>query len=278
MRRTSRPHLVALPFLTLVGAALSMAPSGTALAAEARLRLATTTSTENSGLLSHLLPPFEQKCRCKVDVIAVGTGKALKLGERGDVDVVLVHARTLEDQFVAQGWGVDRKDVMYNDFVIVGPKGDPAQVKAATSAKEAFRKIALARSPFISRGDGSGTHVKELELWGLEGVKPAGAWYLEAGRGMGAVLTMAAEKGAYTLADRGTYVSHKMHAGLEVLFQGDPALFNPYGVIAVNPKTHPSANNALATRFIDFLTGPEGRSLISGFRINGEQLFFVHSP
>ncbi len=243
-------------------------------AAEKRLRLATTTSTENSGLLKVLLPPFEAQCRCKVDVISVGTGKALKLGELGDVDVVLVHARALEDRFVAEGHGVDRRDVMYNDFVVVGPAIDPAKVRGSGDAAEAFRRIAGARATFVSRGDKSGTHEKELEVWRRAGISPERPWYLEAGQGMSEVIAMAAERRAYTLTDRGTYLAHPRNREVPIQLQGDPTLFNPYGVIAVNPAKHPSVDHALALRFIEFLTGPEGRRLITGFKINGEQLFF----
>lgn len=269
VRRLRVPLAVALA--ALAGAALP----GHARPEARRLRLATTTSTENSGLLGVLLPPFEQRCGCKVDVIAVGTGKALKLGELGDVDVVLVHARKLEDRFVAEGWGVGRRDVMHNDFVLVGPAGDPAAVKTASDAAEAFRRVARARSTFVSRGDRSGTHEKELEIWARAAVAHDRAWYLEAGQGMSEVLTMAAERGAYTLSDRGTYLAHPRHAELPVLFQGDPSLFNPYGVIAVNPEKHPQVDHARALQFIEFLTGEEGRAIISGFRVGGEQLFFA---
>jgi tungstate transport system substrate-binding protein len=257
-------------------AALAVAATGPAAgAAEARLRLATTTSTENSGLLGHLLPRFEKSCGCKVDVIAVGTGKALKLGERGDVDVVLVHARRLEDKFVAEGFGVDRRDVMYNDFVVLGPAADPAGVKGAGDAAQALARIAKAGAPFVSRGDQSGTHEKEQELWRLAGGVPQAKWYLEAGQGMSEVISMALERSAYTLADRATFQAHPGRAGLAVLSQGDPALFNPYGVIAVNPERHPAVAAALARRFMDFLTGPEGRRAIVDFQVAGQQLFFL---
>ena len=243
--------------------------------AEERLRMSTTTSTENSGLLSVLLPPFEKKYGCKVDVIAVGTGKALKLGEAGDVDVVFVHARTLEDKFVASGFGVNRRDVMYNDYVVVGPPDDPAGVGKTQTAPEAFRAISSKGSPFISRGDESGTHVKEKEIWASAGIVPKGAWYIEAGQGMGEVLTMAAQKRGYALADRGTYIAFRKKTDLVVLRQGDSNLWNPYGIIAVNPVKFPHAKYDLALKLIDFVTGPEGRSLISGFKADGEQLFFV---
>ena len=183
--------------------------------AEERLRMSTTTSTENSGLLSVLLPPFEKKYDCKVDVVAVGTGKSLKLGEAGDVDVVFVHARSLEDKFMANGYGADRRDVMYNDFVLLGPKDDPAGAGKAKSAPDAYRAIAAKASPFISRGDESGTHVKEKEIWAAAGIVPAGAWYVEAGQGMGEVITMATQKRGYTLSDRGTYIAFRKKTDLD---------------------------------------------------------------
>ena len=244
--------------------------------AEERLRMSTTTSTENSGLLAVLLPPFEKKHGCKVDVVAVGTGKALKLGEAGDVDVVFVHARTLEDKFVASGFGVNRRDVMYNDFVVVGPPDDPAGIRKTQGAPEAFRAISSKESPFISRGDESGTHQKEKEIWASAGIVPRGAWYVEAGQGMGEVLTMATQKRGYTLSDRGTYIAFRKKTDLAVLRQGDRNLWNPYGIIAVNPKKHAHVKYDLAARLIDFVTGPEGRSLIAGFKVDGEPLFFVH--
>ncbi len=243
--------------------------------AEERLRMSTTTSTENSGLLAVLLPPFEKKFGCKVDVVAVGTGKALKLGEAGDVDVVFVHARTLEDKFVANGFGVNRRDVMYNDFVVVGPPDDPAGVGKTLSAPETFRAISSKGSPFISRGDESGTHQKEKEIWASAGIVPKGAWYVEAGQGMGEVLTMATQKRGYTLSDRGTYIAFRKKTDLVVVRQGDNTLWNPYGIIAVNPKKHAHVKYDLAMKLVDFVTGPEGRSLIAGYKVDGEQLFFV---
>ena len=244
--------------------------------AEERLRMSTTTSTENSGLLSVLLPPFEKECGCKVDVVAVGTGKALKLGEAGDVDVVFVHARSLEDKFVANGYGVDRRDVMYNDFILLGPPDDPAGAGKADSAPGAFRAIAAKGTPFISRGDESGTHQKEKEIWASAGIGPRGAWYVEAGQGMGEVLTMATEKRGYTLSDRGTYIAFRKKTDLVVLRQGDKNLWNPHGIIAVNPKKYFHGKFGLTMKFIEFVTGPEGQSLIAGFKIDGEPLFFVY--
>ena len=238
------------------------------------LKLATTTSTENSGLLNFIIPPFEKANNVKVNVIAVGTGKALKLGENGDVDVVLVHARPAEDKFVAAGFGVNRKDVMYNDYLIVGPASDPAKIKGEKSVTEAFKKMNEAKAVFVSRADQSGTHMKELEIWKLAGVDPAKANRLEAGQGMGQVLQMAAEKKAYTLTDRGTYASMKDKLDLQPIVEGDKLLFNPYGVIAVNPEKHKSVNSAMANKFIDFLVSPEGQKLIGDFKVQGLTLFF----
>jgi tungstate transport system substrate-binding protein len=254
-----------MAFTTLITAVAS---------AETRLRMSTTTSTENSGLLKVLLPPFEKANNCKVDVISVGTGKALKLGENGDVDVVLVHSRPAEDKFVADGFGVDRRDVMYNDYVLVGPKDDPAKVKEAKTAIEAFKRIAEAKAEFISRGDDSGTDKQEKALWKEAGIKPDGAWYVQAGQGMGAVLQMAFDKKGYTLSDRGTFGAYGGKIDLVILLEGDKALFNPYGVIAVNPKKHPTVNYELTKKFIDYLTGPDGQKTISEFQVNGKQLFF----
>ncbi|HEX9191646.1 MAG TPA: substrate-binding domain-containing protein, partial [Candidatus Deferrimicrobiaceae bacterium] len=245
-------------------------------AAQERLRMSTTTSTENSGLLAVLLPPFEKANGCKVDVISVGTGKALKIGETGDVDVVLVHARDLEDRFVAAGFGVDRRDVMYNDFVVLGPPDDPARVKTAKSAADAYRAIAAKESPFVSRGDESGTHRKERENWKAAGSIPKGTWYLEAGQGMGEVIQMATQRKAYTLSDRGTYIAYRKKTDLVVLYEGDPSLRNPYGIIAVNPKKHPNVKYGLARKFIDFVMGKEGQEIIATFRIDGDPLFFAY--
>ena len=263
---------IAQRLMLLVMVLLLMA--GPALAKE-HLRLATTTSTENSGLLAELLPPFEQANDCQVDVIAVGTGKAIKLGETGDVDVVLVHARSKENKFVADGFGVDRRDVMYNDFVILGPAADPAGIAGSKNAAAAFGKIAAATATFVSRGDDSGTHTREKQLWKAAGISPSGSWYLEAGRGMGEVITMATERGGYTLCDRGTYLAYKTKTNLKIVVEGDPGLFNPYGVIMVNPMKHPHVKVDLAKKFLDYLTSKSARALITGFRSGGEQLFYV---
>ncbi len=245
--------------------------------AEERLKMSTTTSTDNSGLLRVLLPAFEKATDCKVDVIAVGTGKALKIAEQGDVDVVFVHARKLEEKFVADGYGVNRRDVMYNDFVIIGPADDPAGVRGAKSAAGALRLIAARQARFVSRGDESGTHQKERELWLAAGIQPAGRWYQAAGQGMGEVIIMATEERAYALADRGTYNAFRTgKSDLKILFEGERGLFNPYGVIAVNPKRHPHVKYDLAMRFIDFVTGPQGQKIIAGYRVGGAPVFFVY--
>lgn len=245
------------------------------------IRLATTTSTENSGLLGALLPVFEKKYGVPVRVIAVGTGQALKLGERGDVDVVLVHARDDEDKFVAAGFGVNRRDVMYNDFILVGPSDDPAGIRGMKTVGGALKKIHDKGSKFVSRGDESGTHIMERRLWNEEHIVPAlpdRTRYLSAGQGMGAVLTMSGALGAYTLTDRGTFVAYKSRIGLDILVEGDPRLANPYGIIAVNPKRHPDINFAGAMALIEWITSAEGLKLIASFKVNGEQLFFPGVP
>jgi tungstate transport system substrate-binding protein len=240
--------------------------------------LASTTSTRDSGLFDHLLPRFEADTGIAVHVVAVGTGQALELGRRGDADVLLVHDRKSEDAFVAEGYGLPRRDVMYNDFLLAGPSADPAGVRGVTRASEALAKIAAAKAPFVSRGDDSGTHKAELRLWQAAGVDPrpaSGSWYRETGTGMGATLTVAGELDAYVLADRGTWASFARKAELAVLLEGDPALRNPYGVIVVNPERNPHIKVALATRFADWLTSDAGRSAIQSFRIDGEPVFFI---
>ena len=237
------------------------------------IRLATTTSTSNSGLLDYLLPKFESKCGCKVSVISVGTGKALKLGEDGNVDVVLVHARPAEDAFVAAGHGIDRKDVMYNDFVLIGPNNDPARIKDGKNVLEAMKKIHDTKWRYVSRGDDSGTDQMEKDYWKSLNIKPEGKWYISAGQGMGEVLMMSGEMRAYTLTDRGTYISYRDKIGLPILMQGDPKMFNPYGIIAVNPKKYPDINYKGATQLINWITSAEGQNLIASFKVGGEQLF-----
>lgn len=230
-----------------------------------RLILATTTSTADSGLLGYLLPDFEQEFNCKVDVIAVGTGQAIKMGEDGDADVLLVHARAKEDEFVASGYGVNRLDVMYNDFIIVGSEADPAGIAGLTDGAEALGKIAAAEAKFVSRGDESGTHVKENTLWAKAGITDKGPWYISAGQGMAAVLMMADEQEAYTLSDRATYLAQRSKLQLEILVEGDKALFNPYGVIGVNPEKHPHVNADLARQFGEWLTSVPVQEKIAEF-------------
>ena len=264
--------------------AAAMLGAGVASAGEPKpspIRLATTTSTENSGLLGALLPAFEKKLGAPVRVIAVGTGQALKLGERGDVDVVLVHAREDEDRFVSAGFGVNRRDVMYNDFILVGPAEDPAGIRGMTNVGEALKKIHDRGATFVSRGDESGTHIMERRLWKEEHIAPGlpdGKRYLAAGQGMGAVLTMSGALGAYTLTDRGTFVAYKSRIGLDILVSGDPRLANPYGIIAVNPKRHPDINFEGAMALVEWMTSAEGLKLIASFKVNGEQLFFPGVP
>jgi tungstate transport system substrate-binding protein len=239
-----------------------------------RVKLATTTSTDNSGLLGYILPEFTADTGYQVDVIAVGTGAALELGENGDVDVVLVHARAKEDEFVKAGYGVNRKDVMYNDFVLLGPSEDPAGLGSAGSAVEAMRKIAESDSGFVSRGDNSGTHFKEQELWQAAGITPEGRWYKEAGQGMGAVITMTNDMLGYTLADRGTFIAMRDSIDLKVVFDGDRILFNPYGIIVVNPSLHPHVNHDGAMSLVNWIVSEKGQQLIGSFTKNGDQLFY----
>ena len=251
-----------------------LASSGPAVGAEKPiLRLATTTSTENSGLLEYLLPPFERLSGYQVHVIAVGTGKALRIAQAGDVDLVMVHARPAEEAFVRAGYGVERRELMYNDFVLVGPSGDPAGLGRARNIAEALRRIAAAKQRFVSRGDDSGTHKKELSLWSMAEIQPQGEWYVESGQGMGRVLQMAGELDAYTLTDRGTWLFIAGKNPLRILYQGDPPMFNPYTAIAVSPDLHPHVDIRGANLLIDWLASAEGQHLISEYRINGQQLF-----
>ncbi len=240
------------------------------------LILATTTSTQDSGLLDYLLPKFEKEYNHTVKTLAVGTGEALKLGEKGDADVVLVHAKASEEEFVKQGFGLERVQVMYNDFIIVGPTADPAGIKGDKSGVDAFKKIAAAGATFISRADDSGTHKKELELWKAAGIDPKGRpWYVETGQGMGETLTIANQKQGYTLSDRATYVVMRKGFQLEILVEGDKSLFNQYGVEVVNPDKHPGIklNTKGAGDFVQFLTSKEGQNLIRDYKMEGTQLF-----
>jgi len=238
------------------------------------LKLSTTTSTDNSGLLAVLHPAFEKKYGVKVDVIAVGTGKALKIGSNGDVDVVFVHAPAAELKYVEQGDFIDRQAVMHNDFVIVGAEQDVANLTTAKSAVQALKLVADSQSDFVSRGDDSGTHKKEKALWKQAEIESKGKWYIQSGQGMGAVLKIADEKQAYALTDRGTQIAYSDKMSLKVVYQGDEALFNPYHVMAVNPEKHAHVNYDLATKYIDFVTSIEGQKIINNFRISGQQLFY----
>ena len=263
---------------TIVGILIAfLALTASAHADEKFITVASTTSTENSGLFGYLLPAFTQKTGIGVHVVAVGTGQALKLGERGDADVVFVHDREAELKFVAAGFGVGRREVMYNDFIVVGPKSDPAHVTGTASAVEAFKKIAAAKAIFLSRGDNSGTNAEELRLWADAGIDPkkqGEGWYRDTGSGMGATLNTAAGIGGYTLADRGTWLSFKNRGDLAIVVEGDKRLFNQYGVMLVNPKLHPTVKVEWGQAFIDWLTSPAGQKTIAGYQIEGQQLFF----
>jgi tungstate transport system substrate-binding protein len=282
-----RQALLLLTALLLIFSLTSCSPSAAQPSPTAEepttqpiLILATTTSTENSGLLAYLLPEFEQAYNVDVDVIAVGTGQALKLGEDGNADVLLVHARAKEDAFMETGHGVRREDVMYNDFIIIGPEDDPAGIAGMADAAEAFASLAESQVTFVSRGDDSGTHTKELAIWQQAGVEPAGDWYISAGQGMGAVLTMADEQNAYTLSDRATYLARTLEGiDLVILVEADPILFNPYGVIAVNPEKSSAIHGELANTFIDWLISVETQSRIADFGVEefGMPLFVPDS-
>lgn len=251
-----------------------------ALAEERFIILASTTSTENSGLFAHILPRFREETGIAVRVVAKGTGQALRIARNGDADVLLVHHRPSEDRFVAEGFGVERRDVMYNDFVLVGPREDRAGILNGGIARDAVRalsQIGKSQSPFVSRGDDSGTHKAELALWRAAGRDvrvESGSWYREAGAGMGATLNIAVAMGAYTLADRATWLSFRNRGELKIVAEGDPRLFNPYGVILVNPARHPHVKARDGRVFISWLTGPTGRRLIASFRLAGQQVFF----
>jgi tungstate transport system substrate-binding protein len=246
-------------------------------AAQQFITVASTTSTENSGLFGSILPKFQAKTGIEVRVVAQGTGQALETARRGDADVVLVHAKPAEEGFVAEGWGVQRFDVMYNDFVVVGPSDDPAGIAGAASAAKAMAAIAGTQATFASRGDDSGTHQAEKALWAAAGVEPAGDWYRETGSGMGATLNTAAQLPAYALTDRGTWISFANKGDLEILYEGDPALFNQYGVILVNPERHPHVKAEAGQAFIAWLLSEEGQAAIAAYRIDGQQLFFPNA-
>jgi tungstate transport system substrate-binding protein len=269
-------HLLRRAVLPVLVAAFALP----AFAQERSITVASTTSTEQSGLFGHILPIFTRESGIAVRVVALGTGQALDVGRRGDADVVFVHDRAAEERFVAEGFGGPRRHVMFNDFVITGPAADPARIAGLGDTAEALRRIAAARAPFISRGDRSGTHAAELRLWQLAGIDPAtgrGQWYREVGQGMGPALNTAAAQGAYILADRGTWLSFRNRQDQRILIEGDTRLFNQYGVMPVNAQRHPHVKAADGQRFIDWLLSAAGQAAIASYRINGEQLFFPNA-
>jgi len=265
--------------LFTVIAVLGCLVASLAHAQERSIIVASTTSTEQSGLFGFLLPRFSARTGIRVDVVAVGTGQALDIGRRGDADVVFVHDRPAEEKFMAEGFGVKRFDVMYNDFVLIGPNSDPAGVKGKDIAT-ALKAIEAKGAPFVSRGDRSGTHAAELALWIIAGIDIAsakGAWYREIGQGMGAALNTASAMNAYVLSDRGTWLSFRNRGDLDIVVEGDKRLFNQYGVFLVNPEKHPSVRKELGQAFVDWLISPEGQAAIAGYRIDGQQLFFPNA-
>ena len=276
-RGLARRHYLKLAVLSLL--LLGLAPLAPR-ADDNFIIVQSTTSTQNSGLFEHILPLFTKKTGIEVRVVAVGTGQALKNAENGDGDVVLVHSQPDEEKFVADGWGVKRYPVMYNDFIIVGPTADPAKIAGLKQAPEALKKIAEAKAPFASRADDSGTHKAELKLWGEAGVDPkasSGTWYLETGSGMGATLNTAVGKQAYALTDRGTWLAFANKDDFKVLVEGDDKLFNQYGVILVNPTRHPNVKVKEGQAFIDWLVSSEGQAAIASYKIDGQQLFFPNA-
>ncbi len=251
-----------------------------AVAQEKYIVIASTTSTEQSGLFGYLLPVFTKKTGIQVRVVALGTGQALDVGRRGDADVEFVHDKVAEEKFVAEGYGVSRKEVMYNDFILIGPKSDPAKVAGGKDIVEAFKKIQAVQAPFVSRGDKSGTHAAELRLWKTAGIDPVtgrGKWYRETGSGMGPSLNTSSSMNAYILADRGTWLNFKNRGELTIVVEGDQRLFNQYGVMLVNPAKHPHIKKDLGQSFIDWIVSDEGQKAIAGYKIGGEQLFFPNA-
>jgi tungstate transport system substrate-binding protein len=266
-------RILSLAFAVLAGALVHLAPAG---AEDRSIVVASTTSTQDSGLFGYLLPIFKAKTGIEVKVIAQGTGQALDTARRGDADVVFVHARAQEEKFLAEGFGVKRFDVMYNDFVLIGPKSDPAGVRGK-DIETALKAIQAKAAPFVSRGDRSGTHSAELALWKQAGIDIAagkGPWYREIGQGMGAALNTAAAMNGYTLSDRGTWISFKNRGDLDIVVEGDKRLFNQYGVMLVNPEKYPGVKKELGQAFVDWLISPEGQAAIAGYKIDGQQLFF----
>jgi tungstate transport system substrate-binding protein len=264
----------------LIVAAASLAFAGSARAQDKSIVVASTTSTQDSGLFGHILPMFKAKTGIDVKVVAQGTGQALDTGRRGDADVVFVHAKPAEEKFLSEGFGVKRYPVMYNDFILIGPKSDPAGIKGSKDIVAALGAIKAKGADFISRGDKSGTHQAELNLWKVAGVdiaKDKGPWYKEIGQGMGAALNTASASNAYVLADRGTWLSFKNRGDLVIAVEGDKRMFNQYGVMLVNPQKHPSVKKDLGQQFIDWLVSSEGQKAIADYKINGEQLFYPNA-
>jgi len=261
-----------------LGSALMYIPAAVLAADSPFITLASTTSTEQSGLFRHLVPKFTARTGITVRVVAVGTGQAFAIGRRGDADALLVHHRAGEEAFVAAGYGLERRDVMYNDFVLIGPRADPAGVADAGSIQDALVRIAASKSAFTSRGDDSGTHRTEQELWVAAGIEPTGAWYRELGSGMGPTLNTAAAMDAYVLADRGTWLSFRNRQDLVIVFEGDEALFNPYGSIPLNPERFAWVKSDLARQWHEWLVAPEGQAAIADHRIDGKPLFFPAVP
>ncbi len=270
-------HLVRTLPLALLAGMLVAAPS---VAEDKSIILQSTTSTANSGLYDFLLPIFTEKSGITVNVVAVGTGQAIKNAQNGDGDVLLVHARPAEEEFVAEGYGVERFDVMYNDFIIVGPPDDPARIVGTNDTPAALAKIAGSKAPFASRADNSGTHQKEMELWraaGIDPTKDSGTWYRETGSGMGATLNTAVGMGAYAITDRGTWISFENQSDYTVLVEGDPNLFNQYGIILVNPKKHPKVKADEGQAFVDWILSDAGQAAIANYKLDGQQLFFPNA-
>lgn len=266
--------------LLTLAIAITLAGTSIAFAQEKSIVVSSTTSTQDSGLFGHILPLFKAKTGIEVKVISQGTGQALDTGRRGDADVVFVHAKSAEEKFLAEGYGVKRYPVMYNDFVIIGPKSDPAGIKGTKDVAAALNTIKAKGAPFISRGDRSGTHIAELNLWKAVGIdieKEKGPWYKSIGQGMGAALNTAAASNAYVMSDRGTWISFKNKGDLVIAVQGDKRLFNQYGVMLVNPAKHPNVKKDLGQQFIDWLISPEGQKAIAAYKINGEQLFYPNA-
>jgi tungstate transport system substrate-binding protein len=268
--------IVRRTFLSMLAALVAFA----AQAEEKFITVASTTSTEQSGLFGFLLPVFQKKTGIQVRVVALGTGQALDLARRGDADVVFVHAKAAEEKFLAEGQGVKRYPVMYNDFVLIGPKSDPARIAGGKDILQALKKIQAAHAPFVSRGDRSGTHMAELKLWNAAGIeidKSKGPWYRDTGQGMGPALNTASSMNAYILADRATWLAFRNRGDLAILVEGDKRLFNQYGVILVNPDKHPAVKKELGQAFIDWLVSPEGQKTIADYKIGGEQLFYPNA-